>query len=548
MKCLNGHLRTQQEKGTPTTCPECDQPITAVKVVSPNPHKISSPLVFRGTLKPWQTKCVKWSESVSSGYLNAIMGSGKTPMSIKIMCDKNYGLTMIVVPSQLISKWRRELLQFTNLSDTQILTYQGSHRSKIVITSETKVIITSYTYLYLDFVSPIIWSPNNVIYDHVQEIEAVIFDEAHYLRNHKTQTYQGAKNLLSHNPNMWMLSGTPVVNDISDYYNQMSLFKNKDDQISMMEWKERNVYQIKKEDMTLDNITKIRQQHTLELTLEDQETYLGLVKETLTTINDDTVHFANVLAKILRLKQMCNHRLAIVPRDDFMGELTKMSTLPKSAKFESIKSIIKDVPTADLIIIFSQWRQSLTLIQEYLCQSNIPVEFFSHATNYDDPLVRGQRRVILLTTQSGGVGLNMTFANHVIFMDLPWSFTVKEQAEDRCYRMGQSKNCYVHSFQVLNTIEHWMTEIVEEKRQLVDSFQEGGNLYHIDKAKLSTLLRQYLHWQETHMMKVQPMLSIKKPLKLLPYNLITSKLPSYDSLTPVLNDHSDPPPAYSEVN
>jgi hypothetical protein len=95
----------------------------------------------------------------------------------------------------------------------------------------------------------------------------------------------------------------------------------------------------------------------------------------------------------------------------------------------------------------------------------------------------GQTIVFLISLKAGGVGLNLTSANHVILMDPWWNPAVEEQACDRVHRLGQTRPVSVARFVAAGTIEERMTELQELKRQIM---QVGGyRATHIKFARVS---------------------------------------------------------------
>jgi non-specific serine/threonine protein kinase len=73
---------------------------------------------------------------------------------------------------------------------------------------------------------------------------------------------------------------------------------------------------------------------------------------------------------------------------------------------------------------------------------------------------------MVLSLKAGGVGLNLTSANHVIHFDRWWNPSVENQATDRAFRIGQTKNVMVHKFVTKGTIEEKINTIIEEKQKL----------------------------------------------------------------------------------
>ncbi len=75
---------------------------------------------------------------------------------------------------------------------------------------------------------------------------------------------------------------------------------------------------------------------------------------------------------------------------------------------------------------------------------------------------------MVLSLKAGGVGLNLTAANHVIHFDRWWNPAVENQATDRAFRIGQKKNVVVHKFLTKGTVEEKIDLMLEEKSKMSD--------------------------------------------------------------------------------
>ncbi len=81
---------------------------------------------------------------------------------------------------------------------------------------------------------------------------------------------------------------------------------------------------------------------------------------------------------------------------------------------------------------------------------------------------------MVLSLKAGGVGLNLTEANHVVHFDRWWNPSVENQATDRAFRIGQNKNVVVHKFITLGTIEEKIDDMIEGKTRLSDEIISSG--------------------------------------------------------------------------
>merc|ERR1719300_329980 len=77
-------------------------------------------------------------------------------------------------------------------------------------------------------------------------------------------------------------------------------------------------------------------------------------------------------------------------------------------------------------------------------------------------------KVMLLSLKAGGVGLNLTTANHLLLLDPAWNPASEWQCFDRTHRMGQSKDVFIYKYITKNSIEEKMLEIQAKKKDLIN--------------------------------------------------------------------------------
>src|SRR5205823_1381438 len=85
--------------------------------------------------------------------------------------------------------------------------------------------------------------------------------------------------------------------------------------------------------------------------------------------------------------------------------------------------------------------------------------------------------IFILSLKAGGVGLNLTAANHVFHFDRWWNPAVEDQATDRAFRIGQHKNVQVHKFVCVGTLEEKIDEMIERKQEVASSVVGAGETW-----------------------------------------------------------------------
>ncbi|KHN71317.1 Transcription termination factor 2, partial [Toxocara canis] len=96
-------------------------------------------------------------------------------------------------------------------------------------------------------------------------------------------------------------------------------------------------------------------------------------------------------------------------------------------------------------------------------------------------------QVMLLSLTAGGVGLNLVGGNHLFLVDLHWNPALEQQACDRIYRMGQTKNVFIHKLICLETIEERVLTLQQSKTALAKGVLEGAASKKLSKLTMADL-------------------------------------------------------------
>lgn len=441
-------------------------------------------LQFSGQLYPFQEDVLKWSQPLNRGIIGLDMGLGKTVISIALICSRDYPITMIVLPLQIIEQWRLSFLKFTNLKPEEIIIYQGPHRKRYDL-SKYRIILTTYDVVKRDV-------------DQIPPVSCLVMDEAHKIRNSKTQTYLATYQLSLNTPSIWLLTGTVIHNKYRDFRSLIDFLHLP--YIGVKELKEKYYYRLTKQQVLPNLPQKVISPHTLHFNGSDETRYEMIFKEVETATEnykkETTLSMlGQVMTKILRLRQACNHPDASLDEVQYQKIVQDDTTRPSSAKFDEIQMILSKIPADDKVIIFSQWRHTFRVLKKYL---TCPVlEFNGQMTIADRNQVirdfkQGPIQILLITLTSGGVGLDLSCANHVIMIDSWWNHALEAQAIDRVYRIGQTKKVEVHCLYMKDSIEDWMIKMKEEKLRVDTTFHDESGIYFIDKKILKELLHRFI--------------------------------------------------------
>lgn len=176
-----------------------------------------------------------------------------------------------------------------------------------------------------------------------------------------------------------------------------------------------------------------------------------------------------ILSTLLRLKQICNHPA------QFLGDGSAF-TPERSQKLERIGELADElIENGESALIFTQFTEIGAALERYLGHTRHHQTYYLHGgtsaarrdrmvAEFQDP--DAPPALFILSLRAGGVGLNLTNANHVFHFDRWWNPSVEDQATDRAFRIGQRKNVFVHKFVALGTLEEQIDTLIEDKKRL----------------------------------------------------------------------------------
>jgi SNF2 family DNA or RNA helicase len=178
-------------------------------------------------------------------------------------------------------------------------------------------------------------------------------------------------------------------------------------------------------------------------------------------LSGDRIH---VLEALLRLRQAACHPALL------RGQVARTSS--------KLERLVEALEVAALeghkALVFSQWTSLLDLIEPRLQASNLSfVRLDGSTRDRGEVVARFQADegppVLLISLKAGGVGLNLTAADHVFLCDPWWNPAVEAQAADRAHRIGQDKPVMVYRLVATDTVEERILALQEHKRALFDA-------------------------------------------------------------------------------
>ncbi|MDR3174988.1 MAG: DEAD/DEAH box helicase [Desulfovibrio sp.] len=463
---------------------------------------------FKGTLRHYQQTGLNWlafMRGMGFGSLLADdMGLGKT-VQILALLDRLREVepgakTLLVVPASLLVNWQKEAAKFA--PQLRVCVVHGGNTD--FSPDQADLFITTYGMAArLEDLAAVVW-------------DLIILDEAQAIKNPGVKQTKAVKTL-DGNVRIAM-TGTPIENRLSDlwslfdFLNPGLLGTTKEFTSFTKKLKDapegysklrgavspfilRRLKTDKSVISDLPDKNEIKQFTTLtkkQVALYNalvQDLQAGLLEEESTGIERK----GKILAAIMKFKQICNHP------DQFNGQ---GGFDPKhSGKFDALAEICETVRDKhESVLVFSQFREMCAPLSRYLETLFGRSGLVMHGG--DTPKKRGALvekfnseyvPFMVLSLKAGGVGLNLTAANHVVHFDRWWNPAVENQATDRAFRIGQTKGVMVYKFVTAGTIEEKIDQMMEGKQKLaadVIAASSGENwVTEMSNAELVNLFR-----------------------------------------------------------
>jgi SNF2 family DNA or RNA helicase len=471
------------------------------------PSKLTSiehPAALHGQLRPYQLRGVSWLAFLKQYGFGACladdMGLGKTLQLIGLLLHEaaqrkntkhTVSPTLLICPMSIVGNWQRELQRFA--PSLKVMVHHGLERLSgetfIEQAQQHDIVITTYSLTWRDreHLGAVNWGN-------------VVLDEAQNIKNESARQTQAIKSLQANY--RIALTGTPVENRLSELWSIME-FLNPGYLGSGTDFRQRFAIPIEryhdaersdtlkhliqpfvlrrvKTDKAIiqDLPDKMEMKVFCNLTSEQASLYEATVKEMLEKIEEveGMARRGLILATLLKLKQICNHPAQF---------LADSSSLPqRSGKLARLEEMLSEVlAEGDKALIFTQYAEMGELLRRYLQETLGCETLFLHggtAKKQRDLFVQRfqeEKRgapLFILSLKAGGVGLNLTAANHVFHFDRWWNPAVENQATDRAFRIGQKKNVQVHKFVCVGTLEERIDQMIEQKKELAENIVGSG--------------------------------------------------------------------------
>ncbi len=452
------------------------------------------PSGLRVTLREYQRLGLGWLQFLRQGGFGGVladdMGLGKTVQVLAhLLTEKEAGRldgpSLVVVPTSLVSNWRREAVRFA--PDLSVLVLHGNDRhDQFPRIPHFDLVITTYSLL-----------PRDAKLLGEQSFNFVVLDEAQWIKNPATKAARTAFSLQTRY--RLCVTGTPLENHPGELWSQFHFLM--PGYLGNLEaFNRRFRHPIERQGDTGRSealaarlrpfiLRRTKSEVAAELpekvemeSLVTMEGRQAALYETVRSTMESRVKRAirdsgmagshiTVLDALLKLRQVCC--------DPRLLKISAAKAVEQSAKLEMLMHMLPElVSEGRRILLFSQFTTMLGIIEEELGKHGISYSKLTGRTRRRDAAIdafqNGDASVFLVSLKAGGVGLNLTAADTVILYDPWWNPAVERQAIDRAHRIGQDKTVFVYRLIVENSIEEKIVALQGRKQAMADSLVADG--------------------------------------------------------------------------
>jgi len=441
--------------------------------------------LLRRPLLPYQVEGVLHLAFGDRALLADDMGLGKTVQAIAAcaLLRELRGIerVLVVSPASLKTEWEEQIRLFSDLPATPVFGNAAERRRQY--RRGGFFTLCNYEQVLAD---------GDELHALVRP-DVIVLDEAQRIKNLQTKTAAAIKRLDSRYA--FVLTGTPLENRIDELYSILQfvdpgilgpLFRFNRDFYELDERGRPVGYR------NLDELAERVSSVMLRRRKEDVETelpgrtaktfFVGMT-ETQRNFYQDYEHLVGRLASIAKRRPLTKEEFEKLQR--YLACMRMVCDTPyilddqsrDCPKMDEVERLLPDLLSdpARKIIVFSEWVRMLILVREYASEAGL--EFAWHTGEVPQQRRRGEIRRfredpdcrLFLSSESGGVGLNLQAADTVINLDLPWNPARLEQRVARAWRKRQTRPVTVINLVSEDTIEHRMLALLDQKRALADA-------------------------------------------------------------------------------
>lgn len=479
-----------------------------------------------GTLRPFQKAGVEYAIRNRRVIIADQMGLGKTVQALAAAAAAAAFPVIVVCPASLKFNWLNEATKW--LPNKKSIVLNGK------LLTPTELALADVIILNYDILNK--WLPRLAALPY----KMVILDEAHYVKNYKAQRTEAAKLLLTGGKlteevkmpgadYRILLTGTPILNRPQELISPLGMLGRLNDlggfwefakrycQARQTRWgwdmggadhldelntKLRASCYVRREKSEVLKELPAKTRTFIPLALANREEYTNAEADIVSYAGERAANKEEFLAEIALLSEDQRKDAIDARAEDAATRAENAETLVRiellkqlaaEGKLDAAIEWIEDfLENGEKLVVFATHKAIIRKLAEH---------FSAPAITGDTPIERRQEyvdrfqndetcRLIILNIQAGGVGLTLTAASDVAFLELGWTPALHDQAEDRCHRIGQTDAVTAWYLLAQDTIDDEIFKLLEQKRAVFEAAVVGGRI----AADQQTILPELVSW------------------------------------------------------
>ncbi len=419
-------------------------------------------------------------------------GVGKTVQALGYITHMGYKRNLIVCPASVKFSWESEAEKWTNLKSFVI----DSHTKLDEIDSNVELIIINFDILekfHKEFLK--------------YKWDSMVVDESHLIKSQKAKRSKVIKLLSKVIPNIVMLTGTPVLSRPMEMFNILSM-------IDPKEWNNYYGYATRYcdgkqgywgfEAKGASNLTELKariSKYFLRRTKEEVLKQLppkNRIEIKIDLPKEERAQYDLVESNLVKyLKEYKKDKTEKDIEKSLAAEkLVKLNLLREintMGKIPTVKELIDNIMEADeKVIVLSSFNAPLKELQEMYEESSVLLLGETPIDERGEMVKKFQTnpntKIFFGGTRSAGVGITLTAASNVIFLDLPWNPADLDQGENRAHRPGATYES-LNIYQIISkdSIDGFMKKLLAHKQRIINQLVEGQVVEKEDK-----MLNEYI--------------------------------------------------------
>lgn len=470
--------------------------------------------------RPYQWEGASMLAGTGRGFLFDDPGTGKTITALLAVLKLRAagvipvaGPIVVVCPGTVVDSWVRAFQAWTTLT---AVAWRGTPDQRRRKKGVADVYVVGYATARNDAVSPRKATPTHAkrAAGPLWELNpsVVIADECHALKNRHSRQSQVVRALGSRARCVFALSGTPITHTVRDLWPNMAMIDpagyhaeerftdryvltqtaeyGRDEAIGLQPWRQAEWDQallgqyrrVSKADVLPQLPPKVYSVREVDLPPDYRKAYDDFETDMLAELPGEEVELSTMV-ELVKLEMLC--RLACAAADVFTvlvevqdpltgetveEERTRITLRAPSWKADALVEVLDERP-GQQVAVFAPSRQMIDVAAEVVAKAGYRTALIvggqtpAARTAEVDRFQAGGADVILVTTSAGGVGITLTAASVVVFLQRPWSYVEAAQAEDRCHRIGSEIHDSIEIIDIVakDTVDSRVREVLRAK-------------------------------------------------------------------------------------